>query len=272
LTLAEQIQYRTDYGQTVGENLSKLISAKQYENADIPLRAAMLKDLYSYAERMATADYREPEYDEDGNIKLTAYDRISEAKTVEPSAAIAYKRIFDDIAKTSSHDMDDKRRALFADKSLTWKQMEELDRVLINSPKGAANYRTAGDFAMSFLTDAAQKNYGEFGLADYIGKAKYAKAVNDLAAAKIAGIKETVTKYENGKRVTEEKTVTNSAGLLKREYIETNMKDLVEGMNAKQKTALYEALGISKTVSGMTAWEFKREINNIKKIMNKKAS
>jgi hypothetical protein len=271
LTLAEQIKYRTDYGDTLSKHLNELIGTKQYENADIPLRTGMLKDLYSYAEHMATADYREPELDENGKVKPTIYDKISEVKTVSVSEAVSYKRIFSEIAKTSSNDAEDKRRALFADKSLTWKQMEELDTVLINTKNGAANYRTKGDFEMSFLTDAQAKSYSEFGLTDYVGKSNYAKAVNDLAAAKIAGVKETVTKYENGKRVTEEKTVTNSAGLLKREYIETNMKYLVEGLTQKQKSALYEALGIGKAVASMTAWEFTREVNNIKKIMNKKA-
>jgi hypothetical protein len=279
LTLSQRLDYSAKYAEITEPSLTNLIKSDRYKSMNDEDKAKAVNALYTYAEEIAGKSTIE-EYEPDKWV--LGAEKIN--KTVPVETSIYYRTEFlRDIYKTAV----DKRKTLFADKSLTWKQKEAIDAKILGGDKydtdkdsadygkylgyNGANYKTAGDFEMSFLTDSAQKNYGEFGLADYVGKSKYARAVNDLAAAKIAGVKEIVTKYENGKRVTEEKTVSNSAGLLKREYIETNMKYAVEGLTQKQKAALYEALGIGGTVAGMTAWEFTREINNIKKIMNKKA-
>ena len=86
-----------------------------------------------------------------------------------------------------------------------------------------------------------------------ISKEKYAIAANALSAAKVESVKD-----KKGD------TVPNSKSLLMREVV-----DGIEGLTGAEKKAAYEALGIGKAVAAMSSWEFKIELENLKKLAKK---
>lgn len=181
------------------------------------------------------------------------------SKIVPIGISIVWRNEFNkrDSTGKTIYSNEDKRRLLLEDESLSAAQKQEIDKAFINDitiiPKDTfADYTSIENFELSLLSGAKQTAYEDFKLESKISKSKYAFAVDAVTDAKIESVK-----AKDGK------TIPNSKGLLIRELI-----DGLEDLTDAEKKAIYEAMGVGKTVAGMGTAEFKRELNSIKKYID----
>ena len=251
LTLLQQIDAGQKYASVIQPMLDKLFESELYKNFSDKDKIRAIEMAYTYAKNIAGKSVV-PEYEQQKWVANV--ESISDILPVE--TAIAWRN---ELNKKGTDGKDfytneEKRRLLLEDDNLTVEQKQQLDGKLISDivimPKDiSADYTDSAEFELSLLSNSKRKIYEEYNLDGKISKEKYALAANALSAAKIESVKD-----KKGE------TIKNSASLLMRELI-----DGLEDLTDKEKKAIYQAMGINKSVAEMGALVFKYELKKIKK-------
>jgi len=261
LTPGEQIKYRREYAETIGDGIYDIVNSAQYENADDATKISYLKSLYSYADGIATADYKD--------IAPGVATIADLSKTMPTAKVIMLDSEFGrkDADNKAVYTKAQKQQYLLNMTGLTPAQKQAIDAKLLKSTNvdektgavtyGGADYTSKDNFALSMLTDPQQKAYADNKVADdNITKTQYAEVINALTATK-KELKDdddsnwSLIDYSvRNKDGSYGAAITYSASLVKREIID-GILDKYNIAGAKRKN-IYAALKISAEIAKLS--------------------